>query len=589
MNVVFVFLILLIALIIIAILIHESKILTPPDPLTTNKNISIEKQQANLAANVYLPYPTWGQPQPFPGNTGTGQCLIYTFIPGAATPAAPSYAQLNSSVRNYTIEPNTDFVCIDSDQLFASTVSHKCANPEGTSAGAGCILTVDTYDPNSSTMLRAGEFAPAGTIEGDNTIGIPGNYSSLLYTPCNPANISGNRQNSLYCIGDIGVIIPQFTPQANYQSSSNDCLAGLWNQGITGIGIYTTGMSNCDLADSTQIFRMIRYSVDNSGNLTQDDRGRLAAIVHRYTGFYLAPDVNYIPPTQQNSNYQYIFSQPNINYNPVTDNYGNTFTTSINLVLINPAYDDSRNGVYWLLQDQIYNPAINPTSVDFNAYAGVGPTGNGVYYMQENYAATFNPKNTTNANNPPNITSHFFKQTVEYCNSTNGGGTGCGGWTGPDEIPNGSSVAACLFNLLPGNSVAVQNVPIGIAPQQIVYIPDLRLIPPIPDPTGNSVTWTYLINNYSINITNNNTPILTPYRQTSSVDLRYGCMQDSADNNNRFTTLQNYNTGIQYAFQQPYRDSQFINYNLFIQQIQTGVSVNNVSNNINYSGKSNPF
>jgi len=584
MNVLLIFLIILILIIVIAILIDKSNIFKKPEPLTA-KQISEEKQQAQNQNNTYLPYPTWSQPVPYDPN-GTGACTIYTFLSNPYTPAVPSYTKLIDGTADYVIQPNNEFVCIDSDQIFASTISHECINPNGLAAGSGCILTVDTF-VDGVGITGPGNFVPQGTIEGDP--GITGN--SLLYTPCNPNNLNNNRQNSSYCLGDIGLVIPNFATQGSYDGSSgtNDCLAGLWYQDNNGVNYIDTGIETCDLSSSKQIFRMIRYSVDSKGNVLQDDNGNLAAIVHRYTGYYLAPNAPLIKEETSDNVISYVYQSksPFINYDVINDKEGNTYATSISLVLVNPKYDTIRNGVYWLLQNQTFNSSLDPQSTNFNEFVN-----NGVYYNQENYSLYYNSV-VDNTNRPPLLGSHFFERTIEYCNG-NTGATGCNGNNWPLELlVNNSSVGSCLFGIdlnSGGAPAVIPNVPIDLAPQQLVYIPDINLLP---DPNTSAI-WTYLINNFSINITSDDKPLLTPYRTTSKAELSYKCTRDPKDGNNYFTYLINYsdannlNTVVNYKLNTT-SDTQYIHYPLYQKQIQIGVSKNNPSTNVNFNSQSNPF
>jgi hypothetical protein len=562
MNTLLIFLIFIIFLIVIAILIDLSGIFKSPEPLTTNKGVSIEKQQASLPANVSLPNPTWSQPQAY-GPTGTNTCNIYTFLSGEFTPAVASYSKLNSGSRDYliqSIDPN--YVCLDSDQIFAQTISHQCINANGSSAGAGCILTVPTGG------YQAGDFVPQGFVEGEDT---------PLYTPCVPSNINNNKSNSSYCLGNIGLIVPNFQPQEFfYEEGENKCLAGLWYEGLTGQSLYNTGLEDCSLAQSTQIFRMIRYNIDSQGNLKQNDKGPLAAIVHRYTGYYLAPRLPQLPYTiSGNTGFYYDFNNPYFNYNVITDNFGNKFPVSMDLVLINPQYDTSRNGVYWLLQNQTLNPSVNPNGTTFSSFVN-----RGIYYNQLDYVTQYKPKNTNDSNTLPTVPSYYFEQTVNYCTG-NTGVTGCSS-NAPLTISNNSGVSGCYFGTDSSNNI-IKNVPVDLAAQQIVYVPDLNLLP---DPNSSAI-WTYLVNSFSINIVNNS-PILTPYRTTSTIDLNYNCINDPNDVGNFFTQLIGITDSQDYLINQT-SDSQFINYNMFAQQIQTGVSSNSNILNPNYSKLSNPF
>lgn len=415
MNVVLIFLVILSFLIIIGILIDKSNIFSSPEPISKNKQYSIQKQQGQLQTNAFLPYPTWSQPSPFPGPTGSGLCNIYTFLGGSYIPGVPNYQDLNNEVKNNLIQPTTDFVCIDPDQLFANTVSHECINSQGLAAGSGCILTVPTCS-SDGYYRQPGEFVPNGTIEGDNTISCLGYSSREYYAPCIPSTINNNIAGTNYCIGNIGLIIPDFNPQAGFQPIINQCVAGLWF-GATGVyqnQIYNTAMANCNLSDSTQIFRMIRYSLDENNNLQQDDKGNLASYVHRYTGYYLAPDFgNNIIPSGNSGPSSYNFYKPNIQYQNITDTTGNDFKTYINMVLINPSNDTTRNGVYWLLQNQTPDPVVNPQTLNFTQYAN-----RGIIPTQTNYATQYKPANTNDTNHAPAIPSYFIEATVKVCEST---------------------------------------------------------------------------------------------------------------------------------------------------------------------------
>jgi hypothetical protein len=606
MNVVLIFLVILTFLIIIGILIDKSNIFASPEPISKNKQFNVQKQQQQLQTNAFLPYPTWSQPEPFSVN---GACNAYTFLGGSFTPGVPSYSDLNNEVKNNLIQQSVpNFVCIDPDQIFASTISHECVNPQGLSAGSGCILTVPTCS-SDGFYRQAGQFATPGTIEGDNTIGCSGSsgveYSREYYAPCNPSSLINNIPNTNYCIGNIGLIIPEFIPQPSYTADENTCIAGMWPLGLNN-NIYTIASQSCDLSDSTQIFRIIRYSLDANNNLQLDNTGNLASFVHRYTGYYLSPDFG-SNIVNNNGTTGYIFDQPNVQYQQITDNTGNKFNNYVNLVLINPAYDSVRNGVYWLLQNQTPDPAINPQLLNFNSY-----TGKGILVNQYNYDTQYAPNNVNDTNHPPTVPSYFIEATIKTCEA-NPSNIGCTGTIPSIADLEGvtGSVNSCYFGItnpsIGGVSLNtfIENVPFPEAPQQIVYIPDLNLLPNFS--TANpSISWTYLINNYSINLytdsNSNLTPILTPYRQNRKTTLSYNCLSDPDNINstnpsayNYFTQLTSFSTSpnkIPYVFQKSngtYEDSQFVNYSSYIQQIQTPVSQNYDFSGSQYANSSNPF
>ena len=590
MNVVFIFLVIIIVVIIILIVLHKSKIFKSPDAPTQKQTKGSYSQSKTI--NQYAPQPTWGQPEANPPGSGSGLCTIYTFLGGQYTPAAPSYSILNTG-RGYYVDKNLNeapLVCLDSDQLFAYTYQHTCTNPEGSAAGAGCILTVDTFVPGIG-VTGPGSFVPVNTIEGNYQDGL----SSKLYGPCVPSNIGNNYQNSLYCMGNIGLVIPNFKPQPNYNSTGdtgNMCLNGLYgNTGSTtpigNIGYYNLNTVSCDLSDPGQIFRMTRYTVNSDGSVTQDDNGNVASIVHRYTGYYLAPNltIDTVQSIDTNNNlqtkYYYDFTNIVYNYGNVTnigpagywtDNTGNTGVVSSELILIPPSADLSRNGVYWLLQNQTFSAQYDSTATDVATYRNQG-----VMINQTNYTARFP--------NGPAEPSYYAEQTMLKPGIPNppvGGLLSGGGQTG------------CLFTSTPNTtgSYLVPNIPSNIAPQQLVYVPDLRLLPSTVngDP---SRLWSYLVNNMSINVRNDGIPFLTPYRTTNYIDIGYSCSQDPNDPSNYFTVF----TGIVNSVQNPPSDTQFINYNLYTSQIQMGVTSGFIAGNtgttttgnVAYASNSNPF
>lgn len=580
MNTVLVFLIFVVIIIAIIVIVDKSKIFAKPEPLKGGPQVTNSK--SNVPVNKYLPTPAWSKPVPY-NQDSTGICQPYTFIGGQSVPAQPSYQTLNNGVRDY-VTGNVNQTCIDVDQLFAQTISHQCLYPNSNSGGAGCILTVDTDVPGIG-VLKAGEFAPVGTIEGDTTIG----SSQLLYSQCTPSNLSNNRNGTLYCLGDIGLVIPNFGPQAQSGippggSGYNYCLASLGNTGSISLqqtGSYTTYVQECDLSEPNQIFRMTRYSYDPvSQILTQNDAGNLASIVHRPTGYYLAPDLNFNIITSTGvtgsqvtgatgvEGYYYLFDQLfTTTYNPSslpTDYTNNTYRQSSNLILINPAYDASRNGVYWLLQNETYDATVNESTLQISG------DGYNAYVNQDNYSIEF-PAG-------PVVQSYWYTQA--YAQGIAG--------VGPLSIPNGSSRAACEFGLGTTDGANTQiTIEGNLAPQQIVYVPNLRLLPT--DPNDTTGIWNYLINSFSINMTSDLRPILTNYRQSSNLNVRYYCRKDPNDDN-YFTYIQKSSDIVANEQNGVYGDTQFINYSQFTQQIQTPVSSITVgAANVNYAGKRNPF
>ena len=593
MNIVFVFLLVITILVVIGILIHKSHKFESPPPVKSEQP-GIKKYNADLAQNQFLPTPTWSEPQPYSINT-TGNCFPYTFIAGQSIPSQPSYAELNSGSRGYIVG-NAQQTCIDMDQLFAQTITHECLYPNKSSAGSGCILTVPTYVPSLGQLLSPGSFAPLNTIEGDPSIGNGSLNSSLLYTPCTPANLSGIVDNTPYCQGNIGLIIPNFAPQsqpgiAPGEIGYNLCMsAAIENVTLQGPGDYKTTIEQCDLSQTNQIYRTTRYTYDPvQQTMTQDDNGVLASIVHRATGYYLAPDL-FVAPGQDNKGYSYIFDQLNITYytdpTPFIDYIGNTdIYQTVDLILINPAYDLSRNGIYWLLQNQ--TPSESYAVGTYTTPSG--EIGYNSYVNQLNYSTVF-PLG-------PSVPSYWFNQTVNQIFP----GTLI-------QIADGTSPnhGNCLFDIenpasQEVSTLSIDGVVADIAPQQIVYVPNYNLLPT--DNTDTSGVWSYLVNSFSINMSSGSTepiiPILTPYRQKSLFTVTYDCKNDPTSGvnsgSNNFTYLSAtsapkmmksvYTGGTEKVF----GDSQFISYTKYVQQIQMGVSIYTDGTNQSYNGQKNPF
>jgi hypothetical protein len=160
----------------------------------------------------------------------------------------------------------------------------------------------------------------------------------------------------------------------------------------------------------------------------------------------------------------------------------------------------------------------------------------------------------------------------------------------PVTVAVNAPVPGCLLNsTTAGVTGSATNVKSGTAPQQIVYVPDLRLLPQ--NTLDESGYWSYLVNNYSINILDGtNQPILTPYRTSSNFDAAFGCTVDPNDSHNYFTYLAGITPHQSSTVNlNLYSDTQFISYINYVTQIQTGV-VSNSSNSIDqFAPNSNPF
>ena len=539
MNIVIVFLLIVILLLVILFLLDKSGKFAQPEQLnskTSAQSQSYQQRQANVPGNTFLPTPVWSQPQPYNINT-TGQCLAYTFLGNQYLPAEPSYSVLNGSGGRGIINTSSYLGitgpaqgCIDTDQLFAATIQHECINQNGTSAGAGCILTVaTTVDTGSGTLtLLPGERAPLGTIEGNPQL--TGAGSEVLYSPCFPSNLSGTPPGSagVYCAGSLGLLIPNFIQQVSSDPTGvtgNNCMyASTTDPDFTKEGYYETYVKPCDLTDQSQMFRMVRYSLDSSYNLTLDNTGNLAAIIHRATGFYVAPSVYFQEKPSISLNEkapligsnpsgaevvivdEYNFEELNIVDQQVTDINGETYPDFVDVILINPAYDTTRNGVYWLLQNQTINPQINPNLTNIKNFFGQGvyPTQSDFtkFYPQalpaplQSYPFTQIFNSGQGLTGPPLFPKPYVSPTATYIPPTilpeilptnytldpNGGeavaASSFNGYYVCDNTASGGNPKVnCWFgvqfertstNVYKIDSGSVQNVPMATSPQQIV-------------------------------------------------------------------------------------------------------------------------
>lgn len=441
---IFLFLILLIILIVAGIyFFNTSKKGNFIDGVPAKK-LSDSQQQSNIAFNAYLPQPVWSAFTP--NKTPDGNCLAYSASSSQFTPVAASYQSLNLNAgRGFQVSNQT---CLDADQIFAQAGSHICQYNNTGSAGSGCILSVPTIV--DGVLKFPGERVYKGIVEG---VYNGAEDTTPLYASCNYGNttstIDPNANIGNLCGGDIGLIAPNFTPILGIQQPESLCVGGInqqnfcialdTDQPLTEKRFFNVTLSNCDLGNFEQIFRVVRYSIDSNYNLTISNNGNLAAIMYRQNGYYLAPDLRYDFGSKQ-----YIFDE--LIKSPTKSAKAKTDT--VNLILINPKYDTTRNGIYWLLQDQLPDPAYDPATVAPQQYFGcnIYPTDLGT------------------------------------------------------AIPGCSAAGIPIFyrnNVLePSSSPYPVNSP--ISPQQIIYIPNIFQLPTtgVTDPQG---YWTYLSNQYSIN------------------------------------------------------------------------------------------
>jgi hypothetical protein len=429
---------------------------SPEQPKTEAEN------QFSMGQNAYLPVSTWGTFTPNDKtNPYSGSCLNYTAISSTLSLGFPSIDSLNSGSTSY-IKSTQE--CVDPDQILAQAGKHTCVNPNNGSGGTGCI-TSTAFNYNS-TNYSIGDFVPVGTTEGLTPPEVSVPNSNPYYITC----------GSKVCPGELGLIVPNFTnvfdpsitlstkptsvtPSSNYPN----CIQ---NNGVNepNTGAFYTSLLPCDLSDTSQVFRMVRYSFDDNYTSSVDPAGIYAAIIHRATGFYLAPNMNYLqsinPVTGDfiPNNYTYYFDSLIVDTD-ISDN-SNKY---VDLILINPKYDTVRNGIYWLLQNQTPDATKPADAVD--------------------------PANSLNCN-----TSYVYpinsKDVPSNCLTT-----GVPPWYNPCN-PNPSSRVNSNENTYTcqGNT----DLYIPYSPQQFVYVPNIYLVPK--DTTDLIEYWTYLTNQYSIQI-----------------------------------------------------------------------------------------
>jgi hypothetical protein len=536
----------LVVIIVIGFFLGRSGTLNPKGTPTQEKTEAEKKYSA--PDNAYLPPSVWSDfvPNAADNNAGSGNCLNYTqssTIASIGVPCINGNGCLNSSgPGSYYISNQS---CTDPDQIMAQAGVHNCNLSNNGSAGTGCIAST-TFTHNSITY-NPGDLVPVGAIEG---IGNP------YFIPC------GNTA----CQGTIGLIIPNFTPldTANQiNSNPNKCISfdenGIDNNSNIP-AIYDTMLSTCDLRDFKQIFRMTRYSLNADYSFTQDDNGIYAALIFRANGFYLSPELNYKFSLDDNGNLTdpvYYFDSPvfttfedcTVTASPVTRQY-------IKLILIDPQNDTVRNGIYWLLQNQTPNATLQSDQVD--------PT---------NFLGCLDSKQDP----PGTYIADSYPVPVSHCNNQI---TGIPSWFQPEVTPSiGIELA------YQGESAFLP-----ISPQQLVYIPNIYLVPK--DNTNLQEYWTYLTNQYSIqigNIGSNNTcttvsqkPVLLPYLTNMPANIYSGV---DNQNNNRICGVSQASTldTVLNPLNKPVipKDNQFIPAVSYVPQMLSRISnLQNISSSI---------
>jgi hypothetical protein len=524
---IFVIIIILIVLVIVGIhLYNQTKgtnngFIDATPPATTQ-----QQQQSNLKYNAYLPVPSWGDF--IPSTSPAGQCLNYTISAAQFTPEFPSFNGLNSGAGRGYIATNQ--TCLDVDQIFAQAGYHVCEYNNSGSAASGCILTVPSLV--NGVMKYPGTIVPRGTVEGLTNSSGTGSY----FVPCNYGNFSTTTipsadNGTSTCGGSIGLISPNFTPILNLTqpnslcvnpgTRTNQCIA--FSDARTSGVTYDVELRECSLGDFEQIFRVTRYEIDDSFVLTQNDQGRFASIIYRENGFYLAPDLVQDPVS---GNYQFDLLQKDFTLSAQQGK------DTIQLKLINPANDPTRNGIYWFFQNQLTDPAYDPVTIPPQQYYGCN-----IYPVSQ-----LTPVGKCSLEGIPS----FYQYPI----------------TGPPiPAPPGSYTGSA-----------------PISPQQFVYIPDVYQFPT--STIDLSGLWSYLENQFSINMITltdgiSVAPVLQKFRKNTLVTVEYVDCGVTVTPISPYpnTCVKSYSTGdfpIQNTYE--YKDTQFLSYLNIQKDIVTGIS-----------------
>ena len=523
-----------------------------------NTGKTAQQLKNNTGNNPYLPVPTWGDF--VPNSTNDGNCLNYTISAGKYNPGTATYADLNADGGGgYIVSVQN---CLDVDQIYAQAGSHVCENENTGAAGTGCIstVTIPYVDNGVNKLYPPGSKVPVGTTEGVYTA-TTGGSAYPYFVPCNVPNnstSSGSGVSLATCDGTIGLIIPTFTPQVKYNQDTlcnnavgqNLCLA--FDEVIPDIGnrkYYDVVVKDCNLGDFKEIFRVTRYSLDSNYQLVADPTGKLASIIYRLNGYYLAPNMNFSTKTNSAgviTGFQYYFDELNINLDISQAQKQNT----VKLQLINPSDDTERLGVYWLLQDQITNPTYQIDTIAPQQYFGCNILG---------LPIPSGSKNPLGVSCPTTGVPDFYKPAPGTYNPLN-----------PSTIPDFYGATS------------------PVAPQQFVYVPDLKQVPLTTEPSDQ---WTYLINQFSLTTINYNSidiPVLQQARSSMPVEVYTTLCSDFNSNyvGTGYKCVRKYDpfklkSLIVYPISTPppilgisgqFYDSQFIAYSSFIQGITKGIS-----------------
>lgn len=284
----YIFLIIIFIIAIILIILFSTGVFTQKRYENTTQeelnNISNQMEQLNSP---------WGTAVPVPGINGN--CNVYTFISDYQySPAIVSYSDIGSC-NNGCIgnncncsTPITSQGCIDVDQLFAQQVVRSCMG--------GTELNVQTSGLCRQTN---GLLVPPGTIE-------------TYFKPCKQSKTDSSETgaiqttsetNNQYCQGDLSLISFGINTKETGTEIFNNaiCLSTplyIYSDNTISGNISVTNLSPlfqevCSMNEvynniPSQLFRIVRADWDGR-KFTVNSNGSFVAIIHRPTGYYVAP------------------------------------------------------------------------------------------------------------------------------------------------------------------------------------------------------------------------------------------------------------------------------------------------------------
>lgn len=256
----YVFLGILILIIISIILLYYFNTFTPP-----------KIQQSSTDLDLKIPAP-WSHPNPVQQNAG--KCLVYTFATtDKYVPVTAKFSLLNSCITNGTCFSSPQQDCIDPDQLMAQKMVHVCTGNELTNLTSSYCLKQD------GKKAKLGEveeyYQKCGTNEEKQIIYCKGSLSLLTFN-LDQGKSGPNVFDNAHCMS---VPLYNIDSKGNYQNI---------------IGVKSSVCNSAELYDNfpAQLFRIERASFDGK-NFIINSSGQFAKIIHRKSGYVLAPTSDY--------------------------------------------------------------------------------------------------------------------------------------------------------------------------------------------------------------------------------------------------------------------------------------------------------